>query len=996
MQNDFDQDLFSYFTDVEHLRDAFKAAVAAPELTKRLWVIHGVGGVGKSSLLHMFRLYCKSVKVPIALSSGDEAKSVLDVLYLKSPSGEEGGWSSDLKSAGIPLPKFTKTLRRYRAIQAKVEDEASKITEQAIKGVAKTVIETAASTIPGVGPLVGKLGGVGADALAGWLSKFLTKSDIDLIIDPAKKLTGDFLIDVKKAAAKQRIVLMLDTYEQMTALHYWAGDIAKRLHPNILFVIAGRGLPDWVSDLRANVAEEELTPMSEEVMRELVHRYYAATQSRQPGPKQVEDIVRFARGLPIAVTSVIQLWIKYPGNVGDLKAIKPEVISDLVDLLVEGVPKEMIPALEAVATVRWFDQPILRAVLKQDDVRDVYNEIRRFPFVRPRAEGHALHDAVREIINENLRVQDAERHCELHSRAASYFEKKIEGATSEEAERLGLERLYHRFRANEKEGIAIFQQIAEELGEYRFVNRLRILINDVNTYPLESLDARLWVDYYMAFLLDLEGRWFPAEELFSKIAQNPNASNRVRSYAFAHWGTYLARPERISKPGGIEKAIECLQLGADLSGGYDPSTIFIAWELGLLHQRLCQWDKTWQYMDEIKQYASSLGKSFQAAILKSRLLDPYAKTGNWRGLLDMHEELINTLHGLPVSPETKANLLCNWAVGFCWMGRYAEAEQVVKDAIKPSLKIDLDASGFRRDLGVSLAYQDRFDEANQAFQAGYNESKEWVARRANFDLERATLLHYSFWGMALLRTGELREAKRKLMLAVWLKRKHKDLIGFPELFTSLGTIFELQGDYLSAQKWYLRCVDLRRTARNNFICGALAGLVRVKHNLGDYSSIPPLLAEAEQLAQQYEYNDHLASLRLTQGHIAWDGYIPEWGNGFDAALQYYRHALAYALRYNRFLLDELLSGRPQGTPLRPIIPHCLERGEEGLKMLTALRDWWQTGANDIGMPRPNTISPIHEGIPLLEAERIARQREPGDGSPQKSMIEKIDAALPAQ
>ena len=102
-------------------------------------------------------------------------------------------------------------------------------------------------------------------------------------------------------------------------------------------------------------------------------------------------------------------------------------------------------------------------------------------------------------------------------------------------------------------------------------------------------------------------------------------------------------------------------------------------------------------------------------------------------------------------------------------------------------------------------------------------------------------------------------------------------------------------------------------------------LVRVKHAQGDIAAIPPLLAEAEQLARQYEYNDHLASLRLTQGHLAW-----ETGNQ-DEALAFYQHAMIYALRYNRFLLDELLSGRPQGTPLRPIIPYCLERGEEGRK-----------------------------------------------------------------
>jgi hypothetical protein len=49
--------------------------------------------------------------------------------------------------------------------------------------------------------------------------------------------------------------------------------------------------------------------------------------------------------------------------------------------------------------------------------------------------------------------------------------------------------------------------------------------------------------------------------------------------------------------------------------------------------------------------------------------------------------------------------------------------------------------------------------------------------------------------------------------------------------------------------------------------------------------------------------------------------------------------------------------------------------------------------NDIGTPHPATISPIPEGIPLLEAERIAREREPGDGSSQKTMIEQIEAAL---
>jgi len=200
-------------------------------------------------------------------------------------------------------------------------------------------------------------------------------------------------------------------------------------------------------------------------------------------------------------------------------------------------------------------------------------------------------------------------------------------------------------------------------------------------------------------------------------------------------------------------------------------------------------------------------------------------------------------------------------------------------------------------------------------------------------------------------------------------------------------LYELKQEWKKSEICNFKSLGYRWIGRHYYECAALTSLIRVKHVQGDLAAIPPLLAEAEQLAQQYEYNDHLASLRLTQGHLAW-----ETGKK-DEAFSFYQHAMTYALRYNRFLLDELLSGRPQGTPLRPIIPYFRERGEEGKKTLLVLRDWWKTGVNDVGAPRPDTISPIPEGIPLLEAEKIAREREPGDGSMQKSVIEQIETSI---
>jgi tetratricopeptide (TPR) repeat protein len=252
----------------------------------------------------------------------------------------------------------------------------------------------------------------------------------------------------------------------------------------------------------------------------------------------------------------------------------------------------------------------------------------------------------------------------------------------------------------------------------------------------------------------------------------------------------------------------------------------------------------------------------------------------------------------------------------------------------------------------------------------------------------------------LTKQGDWAEAKKRLTHSLRTAQEFNTSLNLPEVLGRLGELYEVgYNDWSSAESYYRQSLDLRWTNRLYFISAALTGLVRVKHAQGDYAAIPPLLAEAEQLSQQYEYNDHLASLRLTQGHIGWEGQTFEVsGNledldAFDIALRYYQQALIYALRYNRFLLDEVLSGRPQGTPLWPIVPACLARGVEGRRMLAALRDWWQTGVNDIGAPRPDTISPIPEGIPLLEAERTAREREPGDGSRQKTVMEQLGAAL---
>ncbi len=565
MQADFDKDVLTYFTDVEHLREIFKNLVAAPTLAKRLLVIHGVGGVGKSSLLRMFRLHCKSVNVPVALASGDEAKSALDVLTR---------WTEDLKADGVAFPTFGKTYEHYRAIQAKVDEQAKKAQDarsRAADIVGKAASKTAeaaggalagaaiGSIVPGIGTAIGGalggvLGGMGAEAMVDWLYGFLTKPDIDLLLDPAKKLTDDFLTDIAKAAGKRRIVLMLDTFEQMTVLEDWVREVAQRLHVNTLFVIAGRAVPNWSRAWQSwmvHAQVEELKPMTEDDMRELVRRYYATMRGGEPNLVQVEAIIRFARGLPMVVTSAVQLWVKY--GIEDFQAIKPEIVANLVDRLMEGAPKPLIPVLEAAAIVRWFDQPILRAMMKQDDVRDVYNELRRFPFVRTRVEGLALHDAVREIMDENLRAQDSERHCELHQRAAAYFQDKLSKLAtipglSDEWQRLTLEISYHLILADEIKGIDFLHNAFGQGLMYFRYQFCRQLLNNGESSGLSNPRSLHLLKFDKIRLTIAEfSPAYVAQEEFDEIVANSRLDPTSEWEVFLKYANFLgfaAKPDQ--------------------------------------------------------------------------------------------------------------------------------------------------------------------------------------------------------------------------------------------------------------------------------------------------------------------------------------------------------------------------------------------------------------------------------------------------------------------
>jgi predicted AAA+ superfamily ATPase len=140
------------FVDYKKLLPLFKKWLGEAKLPKKLLLIYGVGGSGKSSYLNMFEKITKGESIPVATMSRGDARSSVDILR---------GWAKELSSQSISLPSFEKALKQHDAIKSKVD-------------LATSENEDAASSDK--------------------VLRSLKKSELKLLLDPKKQLTKKLLL----------------------------------------------------------------------------------------------------------------------------------------------------------------------------------------------------------------------------------------------------------------------------------------------------------------------------------------------------------------------------------------------------------------------------------------------------------------------------------------------------------------------------------------------------------------------------------------------------------------------------------------------------------------------------------------------------------------------------------------------------------------------------------------------------------------------------------
>jgi Transcriptional regulatory protein, C terminal len=234
-----------------------------------------------------------------------------------------------------------------------------------------------------------------------------------------------------------RVVLVLDTYEQLRLLDTWLRqELVPALRDNTRLALAGREPPvtAWVSgfgDLLATVPLANLAAAD------------AGALLRREGLSDADAarVTRFTHGHPLA----LRLAVSARGARPDLTvpdAAVATVVTELARIYLSGLGQPTRAVLDAACTLRRPTQSLLAALLPDVPPDEALDLLRPLPFVEFGPDGLVLHDTVREVVAALLRVNDPQAYRAYRIAAWRQLRRELRAAPPADLWRYTADLLY--------------------------------------------------------------------------------------------------------------------------------------------------------------------------------------------------------------------------------------------------------------------------------------------------------------------------------------------------------------------------------------------------------------------------------------------------------------------------------------------------------------------------------------------------------------------------
>ncbi|MDF2661963.1 MAG: LuxR family transcriptional regulator [Paenibacillus sp.] len=231
---------------------------------------------------------------------------------------------------------------------------------------------------------------------------------------------------LEQLAAETKVVVALDTYEEMGDLDGWIRErFIKWLPDGILLIAAGRyRLKDkWVLSpaLRERILFiplEHLTgPESAAYLR----------QCGMADEERIDAVWRKTGGHPLALTlaSVIRPQEDWNGLSGDWA----EWFEHLAKAWLREVPDDLLrKAVETAAVLLHVNREVLQTVMDREIDDDTFGQLLSLSFVRKTERGWMLHDLMRMATRKQLEERMPAFYERIRARAALYYTTRIRNA----------------------------------------------------------------------------------------------------------------------------------------------------------------------------------------------------------------------------------------------------------------------------------------------------------------------------------------------------------------------------------------------------------------------------------------------------------------------------------------------------------------------------------------------------------------------------------------
>jgi hypothetical protein len=227
--------------------------------------------------------------------------------------------------------------------------------------------------------------------------------------------TGDGPIGLSESGG--RLVLLVDAYERLTPLDDWLRDrLIPRLPASTVTVLAGRDAPQrswrmdpaWAALLRV-VSLRNLSPEDTR----------AFLGGAGIDPSLHDRIASLTYGHPLGLALLTDVVAR--GGQLESDVLPLDLVEVLVQRFADTVPDgRHRRALATCAVARCTTEPLLRAVLHEDDVHEVFTWLRGLSFVESRPDGVAPHDLARDVLDAELRWRDFDSYADVFRKVRAH------------------------------------------------------------------------------------------------------------------------------------------------------------------------------------------------------------------------------------------------------------------------------------------------------------------------------------------------------------------------------------------------------------------------------------------------------------------------------------------------------------------------------------------------------------------------------------------------